>query len=244
MKLAAIAALTLITAACSGDSSPSAPTSVATTPPPTITPTPQPTPTPTPTPPPTGPRTQFGAGTWNVGSDIAAGRYFADPATNCYWERRRGNGGTIADVIANDFVDYNAGQLIVDILSSDFSFDTDNDCGTWFTTARTGAKTTITPGVWLVGSQLSPGQYRTQAVAGCYWERLRNFQGTVSASVIANDFMAAGGQATVTLSASDAGFRSDGNCGTWSRLSASLQPQSVDVPQSLAEIEANHQRNR
>lgn len=39
---------------------------------------------------PTGPRTQFGAGLWFVNTQIAAGRYFSDPVSGCYWERRSG----------------------------------------------------------------------------------------------------------------------------------------------------------
>src|SRR5262245_54172650 len=94
---------------CGGESTPSAPTSTppaastpapapapAPAPPPAPSPAPSPAPAPAPAPkPPSGPRTSFGNGQWLVGADIAAGRYFADPASGCYWERQRGLGGSL-----------------------------------------------------------------------------------------------------------------------------------------------------
>ena len=59
--------------------------------------------TPTPTPPP-GPRTTFGAGRYLVGRDIAAGRYYTAPGYGCYWERLSGLGGTLGEILGNDFL--------------------------------------------------------------------------------------------------------------------------------------------
>lgn len=190
---------------------------------------------------PTGPRTSFGAGTYRVNSEIAAGRYFADPVSGCYWERKSGFGGTTAEIIANDFVSYNAAQLIVDIRSSDAGFETDAECGTWNQAARGGMQASIAGGMWLVGSQVAPGTYRTSAAAGCYWERLRNFEG-VLASIIANDFVSSAGQQTTTIASGDVGFNTDGDCGTWTRVSsATAMP---DIPQSAHAIEVNWQAHR
>ena len=56
---------------------------------------------------------------------------------------------------------------------------------------------------------------------GCYWERLRNFDGTLSA-IIDNDFVDTPGVQYVQVSAGDVGFNTDGDCGTWQRVSASI----------------------
>jgi hypothetical protein len=170
-----------------------------------------------------------------VGTQIAAGRYYAAPASGCYWERESGTGGTLAEVIANDFVGFSAPQWIVDILSSDKAFKS-SSCGTWFKDSpRQGAQTNISKGMWLVGSQLSPGTYSASVQSGCYWERLRNFQG-VLASIIANDFISSAGSALVTISASDSGFDTNDSCGTWTHVAGT----SIFPPvQSISEIDQN-----
>lgn len=99
--------------------------------------------------------------------------------------------------------------------------------------------------MWLVGAQIQPGTYRTSAQAGCYWERLRNFQGTVSASVIANNFVSSPGPQLVTISASDAGFDTDDSCGTWSLVqAASIGAPTVSQTQALGEMEEHRARYR
>lgn len=45
----------------------------------------------------------FGTGTYIVGSDIAAGTWKAPGGSSCYWERLRGFGGELSDIITNDF---------------------------------------------------------------------------------------------------------------------------------------------
>lgn len=192
---------------------------------------------------PLGPRTQFPAGTYLVNSEVAAGRYFADPISGCYWERLSGLGGTLGEIIANDFVSYNAAQIIVDIASSDRAFSGDADCGTWFNTPRAGAQSAISPGMWLVGSQVPAGTYRATVGSGCYWERLRNFSGTLSA-IIANNFISSAGSQLVTISAGDAGFNTDGDCGTWS-LVGSSSTFSLDQPvQTADDINAKRAQQR
>lgn len=192
--------------------------------------------------PPIGPRRRFGPGTYRVGPEIAPGRYFVDPSSSCYWERLRGFGGTLGDIIANEFIGYDAGQEIVDILASDAGFKTDAPCGVWTTQPPRGAQATISPGKWLVGSQVSPGTYRADARAGCYWERLRNFEG-VLASIIANDFVSAGGSQLVEIRASDVGFNTDDDCGTWTRATLTLRP-GLGGEISPAQIQRNWHRER
>lgn len=193
---------------------------------------------------PDGPRTTIVPGTHTVGTDIVPGRYFTDPGLGCYWERLSGFGGTLNDVIANDFVGFDAPQLIVDILGSDRGFSSDSDCRTWSMSPRAAPSSGITPGTWLVNAQIAPGTYRITAAPGCYWERLRNFEGRI-ASIIANDFVAGGGPVIVSISPSDVGFHADDDCGTqWTQV-LTLDSGSVPTPApSGADIEANRTRNR
>ena len=76
------------------------------------------------TPPPTPSllRTTFGSGIWLVNEEIAPGRYFTNPASGCYWERLSDTGGSLSDILANEFISFDSGQEIVDIASSDYAF--------------------------------------------------------------------------------------------------------------------------
>jgi hypothetical protein len=187
------------------------------------------------------PRAPFGAGQLRVGDQIIAGRYFTDPLqTGCYWERQRGFSGTLGDIIANRFVGYDGMQYIVDILGSDVAFKSDPKCGTWFDTPRHGPQSSIPAGVWLVGSQVAPGTYQVTPTASCYWERLRHFQHQGNTGVIANGFGAPGKTQSVTIAATDVGFGTDTNCGTWARVSSAAHAQGdTTFQQSLADIERN-----
>jgi hypothetical protein len=190
---------------------------------------------------PPGPRTSFGDGQYLVGSDIVAGRYYSAPSSACYWERESGLGGTLGEVIANNFQGFNAAQWIVDIAASDKAFKTQSGCGTWTMVTRASpASGTITPGMWLT-SQFGAGTYRAAAQSGCYWERLRDFGGTFS-GIIANNFVSSAGSQLLTISAGDAGFDTNDTCGTWTRVSS-----LISVPndlQSPLEIETKWETHR
>lgn len=167
---------------------------------------------------PLAPRTMFGPGQYRVTTDIPAGRYYSDPASGCQFQRLRGFGGTPADAIAGTTVDFDAAQWIVDLLSTDVGFVTNANCGFWFTTPRRGLQTTIVPGMWIVGAQITPGTYRAEnARSGCYWQRLSNFTAGADA-IIANAFVTGDGAQLVTIANTDAGFSADTECGTWTRL--------------------------
>ena len=197
--------------------------------------------------PPCGPRTQFGSGQYRVNTDIQPGRYYSDPGDGCYFERLRGFSGSLSDVIANEFIGFNAGQWIADIDASDVGFSTDAECGTWFNSPRTGALSGIPPGRWLVGAQISAGSYTAATRSGCYWERLRNFSGNIG-SILANDFVSGGGTRIVSILGSDVGFGGDEECGTWTRSTAAIPTRAESMmapsPQTAAEIETNRNRNR
>ena len=216
-KIVVAAALITITA-CGGDENPVAPTPTFTVPS-----------TPTPT------AGSFGAGQHLIGTDIAPGRYYSAPASGCYWERQSGLGGTFDEILANELILFAAGQWIVDILASDVAFETNAECGAWFTTMRRGWQPTIMPGLWLGGDQVSPGTYRAEADDGCYWERLRGFTGAFS-ELIANKLVSSAGAQFVTIDAADAGFSTSDDCGTWTRVAD--DPTPVAVPDVVGQAQA------
>lgn len=181
-----------------------------------------------------------------IGKDIAPGRYYSDPRSGCYWERLSGFGGTTDDIISNEFVAFDSLQEIVDIRESDLAFSTDSDCGGWFTEPRQGIQNNIPPGNWLVGNQISPGTYSVTAGSGCYWERLRGFSGE-SSEIIANEFVNSLGNELVSIASSDAGFNTDGDCGTWTRIDSVETARDDEMGtgnQSPTEIENNWHANR
>lgn len=76
------------------------------------------------------PAAPFASGTYRVGAEITPGTWSSTPKAgdNCYWERRSGFGGGLADIIANDFTDTSS---IVDIIGTDVGFLSEDGCGTW-----------------------------------------------------------------------------------------------------------------
>lgn len=91
-------------------------------------------------------------------------------------------------------------------------------------TAGLAADSSFGDGTYLVGTDIQPGTYATQALSGCYWERLSGLSGT-SDDVIANDFVGADGQVVVTIAGSDVAFHTE-DCGTW----AMVGPRSTTTP--------------
>jgi hypothetical protein len=65
------------------------------------------------------PAISFSAGLYLIGRDVPVGRYYTVPTSGCYWARLSGLGGTLAEIIANDFIGSNYKQAIVDIKASD-----------------------------------------------------------------------------------------------------------------------------
>jgi len=157
----------------------------------------------------------FGAGQHLVGDQITAGRYYTDPSSGCYWERQSGLGGTLSEAIANYFIADDVGQLIVDIKATDMAFETDSECGTWYDTPRHGIQVDITAGQWLIGEQIQPGTYGASVSSSCYWERQSGFSGEFG-TTIDNNFTSTAGHQLVTILASDEGFYTTDNCGSWS----------------------------
>lgn len=85
--------------------------------------------------------------------------------------------------------------------------------------APAGPKTSITEGIWNVGTEVVAGTYRTtvpKGSFGCYYARLRGFSGAFS-DIIANGNLAAGATGRVTIAPTDKGFQAVGDC-TWEKV--------------------------
>ena len=177
---------------------------------PTKAPTKATTPTPTPTPAPTVPH--FGDGTFQVGKDIQPGTYRTRAGSSgCYYARLKGFGGTLDDIIANNDTDAPA---LVTIAASDKGFESDG-CGSWTQDLSqiTQSTTSFGDGMFIVGTDITPGTYRNTGAVGCYYARLRGFGNTLDDIIANNDVDTA---TIVTIAASDKGFQSNG-CGTWTK---------------------------
>ena len=178
------------------------------TPKPKTSPTPTQTPAPTATPTPTYPH--FSDGTYQVGKDIQPGTYRTRVgAFNCYYARLNGFGGTVDDIIANNNTDAPA---IVTIAPTDAGFTSEN-CGTWTQDLSqiTQSNTMFEDGMFIVGTDITPGTYRNTGGQNCYYARLSGFGNTVD-DIIANNNIDT--PTIVTIAATDKGFQSVG-CGTW-----------------------------
>lgn len=74
-------------------------------------------------------------------------------------------------------------------------------------------------GIFLVGSEVEPGSYRTtvpNASIGCYWARLSGLSGEFD-DIIANGIGEPGAQQVVEIASEDEAFETEG-CGTWELL--------------------------
>jgi hypothetical protein len=168
----------------------------------------------------------FGAGLWEVNSEIPAGTYVTivpdgGVFDSCYWARLSGFSGGLDDIIANDNLAAGARGRIA-ISSDDAGIEFSGRC-------RWVALSDATPveigdevgaGVWAVGDEIPPGTYITDAADGgvfdsCYWARLSGFSGEFG-DIIANGNIAAGSRGRVEISANDAGIEFSGDC-IWSR---------------------------
>ena len=183
------------------------------------------------------PRDSFGGGQWIVGDEVVPGRYFTDPDSGCFWQRRSGfsigypahraallpfDSEPDLDFIAGRELRFDSPQEIVDIRASDAAFRSRSECGEWTIEPRdTGVQEEIHAGTWLVGPQIAPGTYRANAEYLCLWLRLSAFGGGQD-DVVEDGLVEtrAGAELTVTIEASDAGFYSDAECGPWTRVGA------------------------
>jgi hypothetical protein len=183
---------------------------------PVASPSSQPTPSPTPSAPPTTPPSQSASitipdGRHEVGVDIEAGTYrLRAPATFCSFQRLRSFGGTSEDFIIDAIV---PGYAVVTIKPTDLGFSS-VDCGGWSSdlSAVTASKRAIDgDGIYIVGTDILPGTWRSTGGKDCYWARLRGFTG-VNEELLANDIVNVA--TTVTILPGDVGFETN-RCGSW-----------------------------
>lgn len=100
------------------------------------------------------------------------------------------------------------------IAATDKGFSS-QDCGTWTQDLSqiTQSKTSFGDGMYIVGTDITPGTYKNTGGEGCYYARLRGFGNTLD-DIIANNNV--DNPTIVTISASDKGFQST-DCGTWTK---------------------------
>lgn len=72
-------------------------------------------------------KTEFGGGTYIVGTDIQPGTYKSSTPNGCYWKRLADFYGNTDTLIDSDISNT---QAVVQINASDIGFSSEN-CGTW-----------------------------------------------------------------------------------------------------------------
>ena len=158
------------------------------------------------------PAAAFGDGTYRLANGFPPGTYRTlASAEGCYWERLRGFSGHPSDIIANDI---STGPMTVTVEPTDAGFRVSR-CGIWtadVTPDVTGRdpEADFGEGTWLVGAEVDPGTWTAEGSSTCVWQRLSGFGGEPA------DVIESGTARTVTIAASDLGFRSR-RCGTWSQ---------------------------
>ncbi|POX57122.1 hypothetical protein C3489_02425 [Streptomyces sp. Ru71] len=159
-----------------------------------------------------------GDGEFQVGSDIKPGTYRTTGNADgmCYWERAKDASGETDSILANDNV---TGASYVTVKPGDKLFKS-TGCHDW-EAVDAGAKGTPATamkgdgGMFKVGADIAPGTYRSTGNTddSCYWERTKDAGHSVD-SIIANNNVS--GSAVVTISASDAYFKTSG-CKDWKK---------------------------
>lgn len=155
----------------------------------------------------------FGDGTFQVGKDIQPGTYrMRQGADNCYYVRLKGFTGALDDIIANENT---SNPAIVTIDATDKGFQS-TGCGTWTKDLSqiTTSKTAFSDGMYIVGTDMEPGTYKSSGQPNCYYARLSGF-GNTNDDILANDNTDSA--AIVTIAAGDKGFQST-SCGTWTKM--------------------------
>ena len=155
----------------------------------------------------------FGDGKYRVNRDIMPGRYFTRQTSDDCDYLRESNAAPGTNVIAGHYYG-GGGQWIIEIAPTDTWFETAY-CGLWSSTPNGGLQRQFGPGMWLVGTQVAPGRYRSNGSIGafCVWSRLQDLDNT-DQSWIASGHVPAGTPATVTIEADDVAFTSE-NCSAW-----------------------------
>ncbi|MBT2419791.1 hypothetical protein J7F01_06080 [Streptomyces sp. ISL-22] len=159
-----------------------------------------------------------GDGDFQVGTDVKPGTYRTTGNTDgmCYWERAKDSSGEMDSLLANDNV---TGTSYVTIKAGDKLFSS-SGCKDWEAVdekAKGSPASTMSGdgGMFRVGVDIAPGTYKSTGNAddSCYWERTKDAEHGLD-SIIANNNVT--GAAVVTISASDAYFKTAG-CQDWKK---------------------------
>lgn len=160
----------------------------------------------------------IGNGTLIVGKDIQPGTYkaIATDELGGYWEREKDTSGSMDSILANDNVDQ-GNQAVVTILSTDKAFKSSGMGGWVPADGPSLTKGKLGAGTLIVGIDIQPGTYTATVTdsSGGYWQRMKDTTGGTD-SIITNDNVDFGNKATVTISASDKAFESNG-FGLWKK---------------------------
>ena len=166
---------------------------------------------------PDAPSTEFGAGSYLVGKDVAPGVYATDAGDGvCDWFRTAPFGDTAPDATGGYA---SVGKQTIRILPTDTGFYS-NGCGTWTpydpTESERVGDGTFGTGTLSVGSEIRPGVYLADAIADrmCRWFTLNDFAGRPS-DIVREGYGIVRG--IVSISEGIAGFRSF-DCGEWKLL--------------------------
>ncbi|HEY5596944.1 MAG TPA: PKD domain-containing protein [Candidatus Bipolaricaulota bacterium] len=157
----------------------------------------------------------FGSGLYLVGEDIEPGTYRTrSPGNECFWERLKGVDGTQDAIIARE---YNDGPAVVQIKGRDGAFRSQG-CARWTkdlspVTAHPDAP--FGQGVFIVGTDISPGIWVSEDTGRCYWTRLAGFSWEPE-DVLADGFER-NTPVAVLVEDGDAGFASS-ECGAWTKF--------------------------
>ncbi|MEU9468223.1 hypothetical protein AB0D78_16510 [Streptomyces avermitilis] len=160
-----------------------------------------------------------GDGDFEVGKDVKPGTYRTTGNTDglCYWERAKDASGEADSLIANDNV---SGTSYVTVKATDKLFKS-SDCKDWEAVDEKATGTAKSSrfkgdgGMYRVGVDIAPGTYRSTGNTDdlCYWERAKDALHSIE-SIRANNNVT--GSAVVTISASDAYFKTTG-CQDWKK---------------------------
>lgn len=160
----------------------------------------------------------IGNGTLIVGKDIQPGTYkaIATDELGGYWEREKDTSGSMDSILANDNVDQ-GNQAVVTILPTDKAFKSSGMGGWVPADGPSLTKGKLGAGTLIVGIDIQPGTYTATVTdsSGGYWQRMKDTTGGTD-SIITNDNVDFGNKATVTISASDKAFESNG-FGLWKK---------------------------
>jgi hypothetical protein len=159
-----------------------------------------------------------GNGDFQVGKDVKPGTYRTTGNTDgmCYWERAKDSSGEMDSLLANDNV---TGTSYVTVKATDKLFSS-HDCKDWEAVdekakGSPAARMAGDGGMFRVGADIAPGTYKSTGNTddSCYWERTKDAGHGID-SIIANNNVT--GTAVVTISSSDAYFKTSG-CQDWKK---------------------------